>query len=69
MWMIERLARLAALLERCAERWSLELGERLEGGYLAEVRGCTGPEGERVRASRSAKHAHPFWTVKRAARA
>jgi hypothetical protein len=28
-----------------------------------------GTEGERVRASRSAKHGHPFWTVKRAARA
>ncbi len=40
------LARLPALLERCVERWSLELGERLETGYLAEVRGCTGPDGE-----------------------
>lgn len=42
----EWLARLPALLERCVERWSLELGEQLEGGYLAEVRGCTGPDGE-----------------------
>lgn len=39
-------ARLPALLERCVERWSLELGERLEGAYLGDVRGCTGPDGE-----------------------
>ena len=39
-------ARLPALLERCVERWSLEPGERLDGAYLGEVRGCTGPDGE-----------------------
>ena len=38
--------RLPALLDRCVERWSLELGERLRGGYLGDVRGCTGPTGE-----------------------
>ena len=39
-------AQLPALLERCVERWSLELGEQLDGAYIAEVRGCTGPDGE-----------------------
>ena len=40
------LARLPALLDRCAKHWSLQLGDRLEGAYLAEVRGCSGPDGE-----------------------
>ena len=39
-------ARLPELLERCVERWSLNLGEPLEGGYLGAVYGCRGPNGE-----------------------
>ncbi|OAI41032.1 hypothetical protein AYO38_04740 [bacterium SCGC AG-212-C10] len=39
-------ASLPLLVDRCAERWSLTLGDRLDGGALAEVRGCTGPNGE-----------------------
>lgn len=39
-------ARVPELLQRCAERWSLELKEPLTGGYLAAVYGCTGPNGE-----------------------
>jgi streptomycin 6-kinase len=42
----EWLNQLPSLLDRCVDRWSIELGEQLEGGYLGHVRGCTGPEGE-----------------------
>jgi streptomycin 6-kinase len=55
----EWLARLPALLERCVERWSLELGDRLEGGYLGDVRGCTGRDGEDLVLKVSPPHAHP----------
>lgn len=39
-------ARLPELIRHCQKLWSLELGERLEGGYLAAVLGCRGPNDE-----------------------
>ena len=39
-------ARLPELVALCQRRWSLEVGEALEGGYLAGVYGCRGPAGE-----------------------
>lgn len=47
------------LLDRCVERWSLELGERLEGAYIADVRGCSGPNGEDLVLKVSPPLAHP----------
>ena len=39
----ERLPDFVAL---CTRKWSLEIGDALEGGYLAGVYGCRGPAGE-----------------------
>jgi streptomycin 6-kinase len=39
-------ARLPGLIASCTRKWSLKLGEYLEGGYLAAVLGCRGPRGE-----------------------
>lgn len=39
-------ARVPDMLRRCAAKWSLTLNERLTGGYLAAVYGCTGGNGE-----------------------
>ena len=61
---LEWRARLPALLARCIERWSLELGEQLEGGYLGHVRGCIGPDGEDLVLKVSPPFANPAQEAK-----
>jgi streptomycin 6-kinase len=52
-------AQVPALVERCVKRWSLVLGERLEGGYIGDVHGCTGPDGEDLVLKLSPPFANP----------
>jgi streptomycin 6-kinase len=48
-------------LARAVERWSLELGDQIEGGALGHVRGCTGPGGEDLVLKVSPPFANPIY--------
>lgn len=52
-------AQVSVLLARAAERWSLQLGEKLDGGFLGEVRGCLGAAGEDLVLKLSPPFANP----------
>ena len=56
---LDWLARLPQLLGHSCKRWSLELGEALEGGCIGAVHGCRGANGEDLVLKLSPPFANP----------